>query len=152
MEHLIDRPSFIPAPSKRLRGSKAEGLSYERRIAGYLSALAGGRAVHNPWYKFTDDEGDGWCSPDVILLPKGDEPLVIFECKLTAVKGCEDKVRGLYLPVLQFLHPDTEIRTVQVAKNLRRGFEGYLIENWKSALAPNVEWEFATWNFQKPPR
>lgn len=153
MERLVERPSFIPAPSKRTRGSKAEGLAYEGKIARYLAALYGGRALHNPWFRFVDAIGEGWCSPDVLVLPKGDEPGVLFECKLTAVANVVEKIDGLYLPVVRAAFPEVKgWRAVQVCKNLRRGFEGYLINSAKSAVDPNAEWTFATWNFQKPPR
>lgn len=150
MELLPAKPEFIPQP--RYRGVKAIGIGYERKIARYLKALLGGRAVHNPWYRFVDADGEGWCCPDIVVLPKDSEPLVIVECKLTATKTCEPKAKGLYLPVVQHLYPEQPIRLIQVCKNLGRGFEGYLINNWKSAVDPSATWDFATWNFQKPPR
>lgn len=150
--HLLsERPSFIP--QAKYRGVKAIGIGFERKVAKYLKAVAGDRAIHNPWFRFVDANGEGWCSPDVVMLPAGDEPLVIFECKLTSVPKVATKLVGLYLPVVKSVWPDAkDYRLVQVCQNLRRGFEGYLIKDWRSAIDPEAEWDFATWNFRKPPR
>ena len=69
-----ERPEFIP--KSRPRGSKGDGLRFERRV---VKAIAG--AKHSPWFLYIDQNGEGWCNPDLLLeIPQG---IVVLECKLT---------------------------------------------------------------------
>jgi hypothetical protein len=86
------RPKSIPVNSKP-RGVKAKGLSFERAAA---KALPG--AKHGLWFMYTDANGRGYCSPDLLLeTPKA---VFVFECKLSNVDEARSQLSELYLPVV----------------------------------------------------
>jgi hypothetical protein len=82
-----------PWPTQgRFRGAKAEGIRYEKLVAKATNGL------HNQWFKFFDENGQGFCCPDVILdLPEG---LFVLECKLTDTEYAKSQLLGLYLPIV----------------------------------------------------
>lgn len=116
------RPEFLPKP--RLRGSKAEGLRYERRVAAAVP-----RAQTGLWFEYIDANGRGWCNPDLVL-DLGDI-LAVLECKRTERQQAQSQILDLYKPVLElalrrpvigvqvtkFLTPATN--PTQVATSLR---------------------------------
>lgn len=89
---LAERPSCIPA--SRPRGAKAAGLRLERAIS---DALPGG--LHGQWFAFEDENGPGFCQPDIIypFLP---DFFAVIEIKYTLVPGAHQKLSNLYLPVV----------------------------------------------------
>lgn len=85
------KPDF--ARRARPKGAKAEGLRYERACA---KALPG--AEHGPWFRFEDQNGLGYCSPDLVLRRRG--VTVVFECKLANTIVGQRQIMELYAPVL----------------------------------------------------
>jgi hypothetical protein len=109
------RPQFIPVP-KRLRGSRAAGLSFEkaceRAIAKSQPALKRGQ-----WFQYMKgSEGPHWCQPDLLLV--GAKRLWVFECKLGNYLEGLAQLQDLYLPVLRTAFPDREARGVVILRHL----------------------------------
>ena len=82
-----------PWPKSRPRGTKALGLAYERAAARALP-----RAEHNPWFKFEDRHGIGYCSPDLLFIR--DKAALLLECKLTDWEEAWEQLQRLYIPVV----------------------------------------------------
>lgn len=128
-------PPF-PAP-RRLKGSKAAGLAYERKFGKALPDLLrdspfgehkiqGGR-----WLEFEDSAGKGFAQPDFFLLPPGGDVLapdfgLIFENKLSINTRGWYQLEKLYLPLLRHIYR-IDFKLVLVCKNLRPGFSEYPI-------------------------
>jgi hypothetical protein len=94
-------------------------LRYERKVKRHLDSEAQGRFdfLYQPWIYFEDSNGTGFCRPDFILTPAGRERhRIVVDAKRTATWRAEVQLRGLYLPVLRVLFPDSEFTLVQVAK------------------------------------
>ena len=70
--------------------------------------------------------------------------LIALECKLKAVNKAESQLKYLYLPVLQRLYPDYDIRLIQVCKNLNKDLDLFMIDSLEDAFSQEVEWDYAT--------
>lgn len=80
------------------------GLQYERKLA---KAIPG--STHGQWFEFWDDNGRGWCQPD--LLFRTLDGIFILECKLTDVAGAQAQLDRLYRPVVAQAY-DTRLGSV----------------------------------------
>lgn len=113
---LLERPSCIPAG--RPRGAKAAGIRYEKAV---FEALEGG--IRGQWFQYEDENGPGYCQPDIIypFLP---DFFAIIEVKYTLVPGAHQKLNQLYIPVAS-LALKAPCAGVVIVKNLdpryRRG-------------------------------
>jgi hypothetical protein len=103
--------STNPHGKSRPRGTKAMGLAYERKVAKALP-----KARHNPWFRFCDNSGVHFCSPDLLLLTP--RVAVVIEVKLTDTSEAWAKLLGLYKPVLELVI-GREVLPMVVVKNLR---------------------------------
>jgi len=95
------------------KGSKAQGLAYERAIAREIP-----KAKRNLWVRFKDANGEGYCCPDFVLKLGG--KIVILEAKLTDCQDAYTQLSRLYLPVFKWILQTDEIEGVVVAKNLHK--------------------------------
>jgi len=86
------RPKGMPV--SRPRGTKAQGLAYERKLASALPL-----AKHGQWFEFVDQNGNGYCQPD-LFLDLG-EVILVLECKLRWTLEGHMQVQHLYKPVLE---------------------------------------------------
>lgn len=110
-ERLEGWPKAIPKP-RAAKGPKGLGLRYERRVGKALAACGlvrreGWRVEHGPWFAYAE-VGDGHrslCQPDFILTGPaaggGTAPAWLLEVKYSWVPGAEEKLRGLYWPVVE---------------------------------------------------
>ena len=127
---LCARPEWLP--KQRLRGSQAQGLRYERQVARALP-----QARYGQWFSYTDANGTGYCSPDLIL-PAGPW-LCVLEVKLTDTPRAIWQLKELYFPVLEKVF-NRPIRGAVVARNLwRRTEQGLVVETLAQALAMPAE-------------
>jgi hypothetical protein len=130
-----ERAEASPWPRTRSSGAKALGLQYERKVAKRLL-----RAEHNPWFRFQDRNGLGYCSPD--FLWKTDRFRIVMECKLQDALEAWEQLEGLYLPVLREVFPEPIIPVVMV-KYASQG--GNFVESVTEAIQgvaskPAVHW------------
>jgi hypothetical protein len=98
-----------PWPKSRPRAAKAVGLRYERKVAKELRP-----AEHNPWYEYEDDNGHGFCSPDLVM--PGKVRTLVMECKLSNWREGWEQVEGLYLPVLKMVFGQDVVPVVIVRR------------------------------------
>ena len=140
---LDDRPRFLSSP--RIKGIQRAGLIYENRIANYMKALYGDKVLHGQWYEFEDRRGLGWCQPDIIVLPDKDRKFIlVLECKLKATKKAWVQLNYMYRPVLERIYPQTEIRLVQVVKNLNKELKLDLIDTVDDLFCQEKKFEYST--------
>lgn len=123
-----------PAPRK-LKGSKAAGIAYERKFGRLLPELISqtpfsAHGIHQAvWLEFTDATGKGFAQPDFFLLPPADSVLgpdfgIILETKLSINTRGWFQLEKLYLPLLRKLYK-IDFKLVLVCKNMRPGFSEY---------------------------
>lgn len=124
----VAKPKFID--DEKPTGIKATGLVYERSVLKWITDLYEGEAtvMLNPWIKYTDANGMGWCSPDAVVIPNDNSPPVIFEVKLTVTDDAIKELDNLYAPLLRKLLGVRKIKRVQVAHNLRTGWKHELVD------------------------
>lgn len=91
-----------PFPSnRRLRGSAAEGIRYQRKVQDELSALDGYGTIHNePWIRYTDTYGTHWCQPDAVLETYNLVLVTEVKLSLRRFKTAKAQLQSLYRPVL----------------------------------------------------
>ncbi len=146
---LDDRPRFISSP--RIKGIQRAGLIYENRIANYMKALYGDKVLHGQWYEFEDRRGLGWCQPDIIVLPDKDRKFIlVLECKLKATKKAWVQLNYMYRPVLERIYPQTEIRLVQVVKNLNKELKLDLVDKLDDLFCQEQKFEYSTLFLRNP--
>lgn len=103
---LSEKPACIP--QGRPRGAKAAGIRFEKAVFEALSGPAGGLStprgdapscIRGQWFEFEDENGCGYCQPDIIypFLP---DFFAVIEVKYTLVPGAHQKLTNLYLPVV----------------------------------------------------
>ncbi len=143
-QHIAGKPRFIPTINHR--GSRQAGLIYERKVAERLADLYGAeRVFHNPWFKYRDNKGEGWCCPDILLMPeREDGVLVIGECKLTTTTAAYKKLKNFYIPVVQMVYPKATIRSVQIARNLSRNWDDLSVDSMEE-MYDDEAWDMVTW-------
>lgn len=123
-----------PWPRARARsGAQAQGLRFERRVAQALGA-----ARHGQWFRFEDNNGPGFCSPD-LLFAVGDT-LWIGECKLTDWPSADAQLELLYAPVLRPLWPGPIAPLVLVKYLSPLLPRGRVVETLGGALSGGARW------------
>jgi hypothetical protein len=113
---LRERPTFIPK-AKRLRGSRAAGMAYEKKVGKVLRILF--KEVHSArWFEYEDSARAGVCQVDhFVVLP---EKIILVECKLSETEEAWSQMADLYAPILA-QHYRRGVARVQAARHLRTG-------------------------------
>lgn len=130
-------PPF-PAPKPRLP-AKVAGVRFERAVAKRT------QGSHGLWWRFIDDNGEGFCQTDVVLSFDGG--VVILECKLTEVREARRQLGGLYVPVVS-LALGKPAKGIVVARHLTRESDlsnvrasiGAALEDASESFFPTVHW------------
>src|SRR5208282_583890 len=130
---LASRPACIPQ-AKRLRGTKALGVSFEKHLARALDRAMPNSFDHGRWFEFLADGKRGFCQPDFVLV----HPLTvtIIECKLTNIEEATEQLDDLYFPVLAAAYrlPVRGIIAVKSLSRLPRGREIVVCTSLREAL------------------
>lgn len=115
------RPCEKPAsiPKSRPRGSKADGLRYEKLVAKAIP-----EARHGTWFEFHDVNGYGYCQPDLIIV--GLRNVLVIECKLSNYFEGFNQIERLYKPVLREAY-GLPVAGAVVLKSLRSDVPGRLV-------------------------
>jgi hypothetical protein len=106
-----------------LRGSKAFGLSYEKRFAELAQKCLPG-ARHGQWYEYCADGQRGYCQPDVVVPFTG--TMLVLECKLRNVEQALGQLVQLYMPILRTCY-SREVRAIIVTRSLSALPSGALV-------------------------
>lgn len=132
---------ILPKP-KRLRGCRAKGITFERRVEKFLKKkLSQGdlRGQFHPgqWIEFEDSKGLGYAQPDFYIVNSGG--VLLLECKLSQTDTAWDQLYGLYKPLLEHIYK-VPVVSVQVCKNLRQA-DPRIISDFKERK------DGAIWNY-----
>jgi hypothetical protein len=109
--HECEAPAF--ARKKRLRGTKALGVSYEKKLAKMLPK----GTLHGQWFIYSVADKPKYCQPDFLL--RGKSELAVLEAKLTDIEAAWEQLEGLYAPVLRACY-GKKILLVTVSRSLTR--------------------------------
>lgn len=109
-------PSLKP---KKLKGARAKGKTYERKVGKKLAYRADKLNIElrsQEWIEYEDTNGYGYCQPDYYFICNGF--IILAECKLTYTEQAFNQMTQLYMPVLKHIYK-VPVIPVQVFKNLR---------------------------------
>ncbi len=128
------RETKNPWPKAKLSGLTAQGMRFQNRIAKALLGQAKGSfaVTSNPWFEFCDRNGQGLCSPDILL--NGPSGIVVIECKLTYTERALEQLFGLYLPVVELFFGVAAKSVVVVGGIGRTAPIGPVLDSLKAAL------------------
>ena len=117
---LSEAPDFLD-PHSYQSPAMLKGLRYEMEVKKHLVELfEAEQVVLGPWIKYYDGLKWRWAQPDVVLLPKKADHLVIGEVKLTWRPGAVRKLQQLYAPLCHKLWPEREIKRAQICKGIKK--------------------------------
>jgi hypothetical protein len=138
----LDYVRYSTSPWKgkkpRVRGKKAAGLRYERRVGEELARRKFDFA-HGPWLEFSDGNGRGFAQPDFVIYDSAQRWLIL-EAKLSQTSAAFEQLFSLYVPLLAHLHEGVELIPVQVCRNLRN--RKYPIIEDVSQAKPGCIWHW----------
>jgi len=79
----VRMPAFA-SQRPRLRGTRAEGLRYERKAQAHFSGEYGPHYGPGPWFQFLEHGADRprFCQPDALIFQPGAGLIIILEYKL----------------------------------------------------------------------
>lgn len=109
-----NRPWFIK--ERRVRGSRARGVSYEKKALSYLEYTSPLPLLPGPWIEFTDSGKTRWCQPDGLLIDPWEGRLIIVEVKYQHTERAWWQLRRLYGPLAKRLFPDYSICLVELCR------------------------------------
>jgi hypothetical protein len=152
---MEEPPAFLKQGNKNMKpgSSNWAGIKFENKFADHMAAIYGDRAIHGPWIEYFDERGRGYCQPDVVLLASGDEPLIVFECKLTfRARKAGAKMINMYGPVAEYIWGSRPL-LVQVCRFLRPSAKHTLIvkdidDIWACGVKSNDDVGIITWNWK----
>lgn len=143
----LQEPPVRFQKKRRLKGSKAKGLTYERTVGRRLAKRIEkeqlpAELVSGQWFAFEDSNGYGCCQIDHYLICPGF--IIILECKLTQTDSAEPQLRELYEPIIREVYK-CPVMVIQVCKNLRHHPAHTLLDIREAIYKPRPEmW---TWHF-----
>lgn len=111
---LPARPHYIPLA--RLRGVKAKGITFEKRVGKVLRGLFDD-VRSGTWFEYHTQTRSGVCCMDHFVLLR--DRIILVECKLSE-KDTAWKQMALYAPLLA-AHYQLPVARVQAARHLRTG-------------------------------
>lgn len=102
---------------RNLRGARAAGLSYERKVERYLQERVGDRTLIRSFpFRFRDAYGWRMCVPDFLLFDFERRSLVVIEVKLKHSGAASLELELLYLPVVRAAFSDWTVRALEVCR------------------------------------
>jgi len=112
-------PAFV-RDMKGLKGTRGQGVRYEKQLHKHLLNLYGAYYVPSPWFEFgVYEESSRWCQPDGLLFFPYTGQITIIECKLQHTSAAWWQLKWLYQPIVRHLFP---------------------APNWRIALCEVVKW------------
>lgn len=128
---------------KRMKGTKAQGVAYEKLIRKQLEKAWGASFNYHQWFSFQRTVHDKveYCEPEMFLLFK--EFILLLECKRTGRNYGRDQMLHFYAPILSKAY-SRPVRSLLICKNVNPGTPKPFIPSLESFL--RSELEFATWH------
>jgi hypothetical protein len=100
-----------------VRGRKAQGLKYEKKVLDYLEDESSFPLLRSPWLEFEEASGRRrWCQPDGLLLDIWGGRIIVVEVKYQHTSNAWWQLRQLYLPVLRRLFGEYVLHPLEICK------------------------------------
>lgn len=110
-------PPTFAMRKTRVRGARAAGIRYEKKVHAEFLRRYPRHYLPSPWFQFWDIHGQRWCQPDGLLIDPAQNLIVISEIKHHHTGEAWWKLIRLYLPVVrQFFGADWEYRCIEVVR------------------------------------
>lgn len=106
-------------PEQPRTAAQRSGLRYEAAVIKRLQSLHT-RVEDHPWLYYKATGKSGICQPDAFVWLSSHH-LLIVEVKLTWVRNARAKLLDFYGPIVQKVHPTSELSYLQVYKNTKNG-------------------------------
>jgi hypothetical protein len=144
--HNLQRAEFARHPPTfraiARRGTRHQGIKYEEAVSAALPTASRGI-----WFKYWDDNGVGYCQPDLVL-PHHTGHIWVLEVKRTDCIGARRQLAHLYIPIVENVYKLPAIGIV-VAKYVSIDTPEELlctnllaaIEMAKSGRFPTLHWD-----------
>lgn len=115
--HITGVPPVFAARKKPVKGARAAGLRYEKKVQDEFLRRYPDHYIPSPWFRFYDAYGQRWCQPDGLLLDIRAGLLTIVEVKHHHTGEAWWKLQKLYLPVVrQVFGPDWKYTCLEVVR------------------------------------
>lgn len=137
----LSKESPWPKPRAR-KGSKGQGIRYERKVGSELMRRLGG-IRSGQWIYYCDLARSGYAQPDHFRV--GAHSVLVFECKLTQCRAGELQLQELYRPLLAHIFQKPVI-TVMACRNVVYPPEA-LISGPEELLESRDEETLFTWHW-----
>jgi len=136
------RPDGIPAKPK-LKGTKAQGAAYEKKIVKGLEKQFGESFNYHKWFCFrrTLDGKKEYCEPEMFLLFKNF--ICLMECKRTGNMWGKQQMENFYAPVLEKVY-DRPVRCLLICKHVSVETPNPFVRGLEEFLGSDLT--FATWH------
>lgn len=110
-------PSFATRKT-RVRGARAQGIYYEKKVQAELLRLYPDHYLPSPWFKFYDGgKGLRWCQPDGMLIDAVHGQIVVVEIKHSHTCDAWWKLHKLYIPVAKaYFGAEWVFRAVEIVR------------------------------------
>jgi len=117
---VVDTPQFAQTPV-RVKGAKAKGLRYEKRVQDYLDKAVGDSWASLPglWMHFEDFRGVSYAQADWVGFNAREGKICIAEIKLSRVARAWWQLNRLYRPLVHHIFPGWDILLVEITSALR---------------------------------
>lgn len=110
-------PPTFSTKRTRVRGARAAGIRYEKKIHVEFLRRYPKHYLPSPWFQFWDKHGARWCQPDGLIIDPAQSLIVISEVKHTHTGEAWWKLLKLYLPVVRhFFGNEWEYRCIEVVR------------------------------------
>ena len=77
------------------------GKRFERSLVKWLRQRTKSPVLSQIWVKYSDQDGDGWAAPDIVLP----EERLLIECKRTYTREADAQLLLVYKPLVDRLWP-----------------------------------------------
>jgi hypothetical protein len=141
---IPSKPSFIQSKRKGLKGAKAQGVSYEKKIKKLLEQeWPEVDFNYHKWFSFRR-ELDGkteFCEPEMFLVFQ--DFILLLECKRTGCKYGMEQMRDFYAPILRHVYK-RPVRCLQICKHVSVETPGPWVSGLREFLT--TTYPYATWH------
>lgn len=122
---LCANPPFFKKRIKK--GTRREGLKYEEDLAKALPGCA-----HGIWFKYWNDNGVGYCQPDIMITRNG--VVIVLEAKRTDCEYARHQLGRMYLPVVRFVYEKPALGIVVAKFTSSETRSSSVVNNLQDAL------------------
>tara|TARA_R110000824_G_scaffold21202_2_gene79356 strand:- start:366 stop:842 length:477 start_codon:yes stop_codon:yes gene_type:complete len=130
-------PAFLD-PHSYQSPAMRKGLDYEKKVKEYLLELFDlDQVVLGPWIRYDDGLKWRWAQPDIVLIPREAQHLVIGEVKLTWRPAAVRKLENLYEPLCRKVWPNYQVKKAQICRGIKKNCKVSKWHQLEDILSPD---------------